>query len=130
MGLQRLNRLLKNSICAVVAAPIDRDRWNLAKAIAAKNGGDVDTIYSQLLYVMTKGGNADFQPGNPQVGFIDLSFLDPKHDYRSGNVHLHYEDGLVHLDSFNPFSNFPIGALGHLIVDLGMGNINSSVPMN
>jgi hypothetical protein len=102
---------------------VDSQRWALAKAIAAQNGKDVNSVYTQLTYVKTVGGNSDFQPGN-----INLSFLDPNQDNRGGDVHLH-GDGLIHLDTHNPFSNFPLAALGHLFFDLGLGNINSSVPM-
>lgn len=40
-----------------------------------------------------------------------------------------HSDGLVHLDNYNPFSYFPLGALGHLFVDVILGSINSQVPM-
>jgi RHS repeat-associated protein len=106
----------------VINPAVDSQRWALAQAIAAQNGGDVNLIYQQLTYIKTVGGNADFNPGN-----IDLSFLDSSQDNRGGDVHLH-PDGLIHLDSFNPFSSFPFGAFGHFFVDLLIGNINSSVP--
>jgi hypothetical protein len=69
------------------------------------------------------GGNTDFEPTD-----IDLSFLNPQQQNRSGGVHMH-ADGLVHLDNYNPFSHFPLGALGHFFVDVLIGNINSSVPL-
>jgi len=109
----------------VVAYLVDQQRWALAKAIAAKNGQDVRTVYDQLKYVKTVGGNSDFLPGAK----IDLSFLNPDQDNRGGDVHLHYKDGLIHIDTFNPYSSFPFGAIGHFLVDIVLGNINSSLPM-
>jgi RHS repeat-associated protein len=107
----------------IIKPAIDNQRWALAKAIAAQNGQDANSVYAQLDYVKTVGGNADFKPGN-----INLSFLNPSQDNRGGDVHLH-GDGLIHLDTFNPFSSFPFGALGHFVVDMLIGNINSSVPL-
>ena len=95
----------------------------LASAISGKNGQDVDWVYGQLTYEHTVGGNSDFDPGN-----IDISFLDSNQQYRSGGIHLHTDDGLIHLDNFNPFSFMPLGAIGHLFVDFLGGHINSDVP--
>ncbi len=106
----------------VINPAVDLQRWALAEAIAAQNGEDVNSVYQQLTYVKTVGRSSDFNPGN-----IDLSFLNPSQDNRGGNVHLH-PDGLIHLDTFNPFSSFPFGALGHFFVNVVIDNINSSVP--
>jgi hypothetical protein len=92
-------------------------------AIAARNGEDVSTVLNNLSAVKTVGGNTDFKRGD-----IDLSFLNSKQQMRAGQIHQH-SDGLVHLDNYNPFSSFPLGAIGHLFVDVILGSINSSVPM-
>jgi RHS repeat-associated protein len=43
------------------------------------------------------------------------------------SVHMH-GDGLVHMDTGNPWNNFPLGFLTHAFIDVLLGNINGDVP--
>ncbi len=126
LGVNEWNDAFKSDtqFDAIVKQLEIQQQWALATAIAAKNGQDVADVFAGLTPVKTVGGNTDFQAD----ANIDLSFLNSDQDNRSGDVHQHTSDGLVHLDTFNPYSSFPVGAIGHFVFDLVLGNINSSVP--
>jgi RHS repeat-associated protein len=118
----------------VINPAVDRQRWDLAKAIALVNGQDPLDVYLQLKYVKTVGGNSDFNPGSIDLSFLnsDFSLTDPNSLNHQGDfpvIHLHASDGLIHLDTANPLAWPPLGALGHLFFDLVLGNINGNVPM-
>jgi len=41
---------------------------------------------------------------------------------------IHYNNSMFHLDNVNAAWAFPLGLLGHGLIDFGIGNINGSVP--
>lgn len=117
---------------------IEAQKQALTDQIVAATGDDWNTVYAELTYQYTKGGNANFlYSGNPS------SFLPgcngggegPECRYDGGpSIHWAGEafdaqgiplGAIIHLDAGNPWS-FPFGPLMHLGDLLGM--INSSVP--
>lgn len=95
--------------------------------------------YDSLQYVKTKGGNSDFSWDSSvtrlteqQIG-LDMSFGNDgtgcEWSCRLGvSPSIHYNDSMFHLDNVNVSWVFPLGLLGHGLVDLGFGNINPRVP--
>jgi len=113
----------------------EAQRQALADAIVAANPSlDWNTVYGNLTYLSTKGGNADFAYSGD---LNDLSFIP---GYASGgrevlsrfggipSIHMP-GDYILHLDSGNPLWGFGLGAFVHGFVDVLLGNINPSVPM-
>jgi hypothetical protein len=69
------------------------------------------------------GGNCNFLIGAGLL--IDLSGCVPSGDTQRCGLapSLHFEgEGLVHLDTINPYSLWGLGALGHFFVDVVLGN--------
>jgi hypothetical protein len=110
-----------------IDAAVENQRWALAVAISAQNGQNVIDVYNGLQYRHTSGSNSDFKPDSS----IDLSFLNNLPDnrtYGSPSVHMH-GDGLIHLDTADPYPLFPpFGLLTHFFVDVVVGNVNGGVP--
>jgi hypothetical protein len=83
----------------------------------------------------TVGGNGDFNWSGAPLS--DLSFI-PGYNVGGCEVTCRFGDvpsihmpggGQLHLDSGNPLWGFGVGALVHGFIDVGLGNINPSVPM-
>jgi hypothetical protein len=116
---------------------INAQRQALADAIPSLSDKDHVTweyAYKNLAYTgKTKGGNANFQ----WLGFSDdLDFI-PYYSgggceilCRAGGVpSIHMPGGYVlHLDAGNPLWGFGLGAVVHGTWDLGINNLNGSVP--
>jgi hypothetical protein len=95
-----------------------------------------DYVYSHLQYTgNTIGGNADFNWFDAPLS--DLSFI-PGYNAGGCEVTCRFGDvpsihmpggGQLHLDSGNPLWGLGLGALVHGFIDVGLGNINPSVPM-
>ena len=107
----------------------------LADAIVAANQNlDWNTVYGNLRWLYTQGGNANFAyDGN----LSDLSFI-PGYATGGCEVKCRYGDipsvhmpgnYILHLDSGNPLWGFGLGALAHGFIDVLLGNINPTVPM-
>ncbi|HKV77342.1 MAG TPA: RHS repeat-associated core domain-containing protein [Candidatus Sulfotelmatobacter sp.] len=117
---------------------IEAQREALADAISMNSNLTWQQAYDSLQYVRTQGGNADFlwvpAPGvgpADQIG-LDMPGLDRggcEFLCRLGNwPSIHYNDWMFHLDNVNVAWAFPLGLLGHGLIDVGFGNINGSVP--
>ena len=118
---------------------VDAQQQALADAIVAANPNLLwDEVHTDLNYLYTNGGNANFEYlGNP----YDLSFI-PGYNTGGGalsryggvpSVHMpgttDDDNPILHLDSANPLWGFGLGAFLHGSIDVGIGNINPSVPM-
>jgi RHS repeat-associated protein len=117
---------------------IDAQRQALADAISTNSDLTWQQAYDSLQYVQTKGGNADFKWDPSVTGLtvdqigLDIPLLD------SGGCELlcrlgtspsiHYNNSMFHLDNVSAAWAFPLGLLGHGLIDFGIGNINGSVP--
>lgn len=110
----------------------------LADLISTNSDLNWQQAYDSLVYVGTTGGNADFswdanvtglsedQIGldMPGLGTGGCEFL-----CRLGNwPSIHYINSEFHLDNVNASWAFPLGLLGHVVLDVGIGSINGSVP--
>jgi RHS repeat-associated protein len=117
---------------------IEFQREALADAISMNSNLNWDQAYDSLKYVQTKGGNADFSWDSTVTGLtpdqigLDMPGLDGpgcELSCRSGNwPSIHYNASMFHLDNVNANWAFPLGLLGHGLIDFGIGNINGSVP--
>jgi hypothetical protein len=80
---------------------------------------------------MIQGGNVNF--------LITHEMFDQLKPFMKNNripgmpsLHIKFteqNDPYIHLDTTNPRSNIPFGALGHFFIDIILGNINGRVPM-
>jgi RHS repeat-associated protein len=122
---------------------IDNRREAVREALAEKlslasnspNGDDWDTIYKNLQYITTKGGNADFAYNGSLVD-IGLSYImgddgtGCEVTCRDGDMpSVHFHNSMFHLDTANPMWGYGLGLVIHGINDVGFGNINPGVPM-
>jgi RHS repeat-associated protein len=122
---------LKNRRDAIQEALADKMSW----ASNSLDGSNWNTIYDNLNYIGTTGGNANFLYNGIVV---TLGFSFPLGDTGSGcewscrdgsMPSLHYNNSMFHLDTANPSWGFEWGLFVHGGVDFLLGHINPSVPM-
>ena len=117
---------------------IEAYKESLADAISTKSNVTWQEAYDSLKYNTTTGGNADFKWDPSVTGLtedeigLDIPRLDSggcEWSCREGDwPSIHYSNSMFHLDNVNVTWAFPLGLLGHGIMDVVIGHINPSVP--
>jgi hypothetical protein len=124
---------------------VDAQREALADAISTASDKDYitwDYAYNHLQYDSTKqtqGGNANFDwTGAPtEIAFVPGADAGGcEMTCRFGGVpsiHAHGRNPdkqpILHLDSASLIWGYGLGAFLHAVIDVGLGNINTHVPM-
>ncbi len=89
-------------------------------------------VYNDLVPQGVNGGNADFTwtGDSSYISFIPHSDTGGcEFTCRVGSFpSIHMDHWTIHLDTGNPMWGFGLGFFVHLFVDMGLGNINPSVP--
>jgi RHS repeat-associated protein len=114
-------------------------QWNLAQKIASATGQNPVYVYDNELKLSpegTIGGNTNFlyTPGLSSLMPGCMGGGEGPSCRLGGFPAIHWNGTVggydnVHLDTANPFAFFPFGGLTHLLIDFGLGSLNSSVPL-
>ncbi len=119
---------------------IDAQRQALADFISMNSNLTWEDVYNSLVYVQTQGGNAEFSwdqtitgLSQTQIGLnmnfgIDGSGCEYSCRLGDGWPTLHWDNSMFHLDNVNASFAFPLGLLGHGLIDVLFGSINGQIP--
>ena len=122
-----------------IANGVEAQHEALADAISlasnSPDGSNWDYIYQNLIPDQIHGGHEDFDwIGDPSIlNFVPQEALDwggcPVSCRYGFMDQIHYNNNMFHLDTVGVNWGFGLGALLHGLIDVGLGNINPSIPM-
>lgn len=103
----------------------------MAKLYSEMSGQDSDLVYQALRYDNTVGGNANYEWKFPLDPQNDLAGLSNGRIPGMPSIHLkpRGDEFRLHVDTANPASMIPLGAIVHGLADVVFGNINGRIPI-
>jgi hypothetical protein len=121
----------KDAMDSIIGERVESQKRLLAQLYSEMSGQDSDLVYQALRYDNTVGGNANFSWNdsiNPQENLSGLS-----NGRMPGMPSIHLkprgDEFRLHVDTANPASMIPLGAIVHGLADVVFGNINGRIPI-